>query len=95
MCFKSVVPQKIPFRDIWEGIQRMPNCTFVFSLSDTSVSHFRAKFKARQDCEDGEERDVNVVTSVKQRPSVSFSLNNTFYYMASLVSGQDGPDPAL
>ena len=74
MCFQSVVPQKIPFRDIWEGIQRMPNCTFVFSLSDTSVAHFRAKFKVRQDCEDGEEQHVNVVTSVKQRPRVSFSL---------------------
>ena len=78
LCFKSVVPQRIHFRDIWEGIQRMPNCTFVFSLSDTSVTHFRAKFKARQDCEDGEERDVNVVTSVKQGSSVRFLLNNTF-----------------
>ena len=76
MSFRSVVPQKIPFRDIWEGIQRMPNCTFVFSLSNTSVAHFRAKFEVRQDCEDGEEQDVNVVTSVKQRPRVSFSLTS-------------------
>ena len=54
----------------------MPNCTFVFSLSNTSVAHFRAKFEVRQDCEDGEEQDVNVVTSVKQRPRVSFSLTS-------------------
>ena len=58
----------------------MPNCTFVFSLSDSSVAHFRAKFKVRQDCEGGEERDVNVVTSVKQRPRVSVSLTSGLLY---------------
>ena len=49
----------------------MPSCTFVFSMSDTSVSHFRAEFEVRQDCKDGDEQEINVVTSVKQGPRVS------------------------
>lgn len=49
----------------------MPSCTFVFSMSDASVSQFRAEFEVRQDCEGGDEGEINVLTSVKQGPKVS------------------------
>ncbi|CAH3031318.1 unnamed protein product [Pocillopora meandrina] len=58
--------KKIRFRDIWEGIHRLPSATFVFSLRDTTVSGFSAQFDVRQDCENGDEREVNVVTTVKR-----------------------------
>ncbi|XP_078364185.1 netrin receptor UNC5C-like [Oculina patagonica] len=64
----GIAAKRIRFRDIWEGIERMPSCTFVFSMSDTSVSQFRAAFDVRQDCEGGDEGEINVVTSVKQGP---------------------------
>ena len=53
----------------------MPSCTFVFSLSNGSVSHFRAEFEVRQECEDGDVDEVNVVTSVKQGLRVSLETS--------------------
>lgn len=67
--------KKIHFRDIWEGIHRFPSATFVFSR-DTSVSRFSAQFEVRQDCENGEEREVNVVTTVKRGRDESTGPSN-------------------
>lgn len=69
--FFFFLTQKIRFRDIWEGIHRLPSATFVFSLRDTTVSGFSAQFDVRQDCENGDEREVNVVTTVKRGHEVS------------------------
>lgn len=43
----------------------------MFSSRDISVSGFSAQFEVRQDCENGEEREVNVVTTVKRGRDVS------------------------
>ena len=43
----------------------------MFSLRDTTVSGFSAQFDVRQDCENGDEREVNVVTTVKRGHEVS------------------------
>ena len=53
----------------------MPSCTFVFSLSNRSVSQFSAKFEVRQECEGGDVDEVYVVTSVKQELRVSLETS--------------------
>ena len=61
-----IVPQKIYFQHIWEGIERMPCCTFVFSLAGGSVPQFHAAFGVKQDCQDGDEQEVIVSTPIKE-----------------------------
>ena len=53
----------------------MPNSTLVFSPTDESVTQFRALFEVKQDCQLGEDVEVNVSTPVKQmQPTVSVSF---------------------
>ncbi|XP_015764131.1 PREDICTED: netrin receptor UNC5C-like isoform X1 [Acropora digitifera] len=58
--------KKIRYRHIWEGIERMPNSTLVFAPRDQSVTQFRALFEVKQDCQLGDDVEVNVSIPVKQ-----------------------------
>ena len=73
MCIVSL--QRIRFQHIWDGIERMPSCTSVFTMADEFVSQFRATFEVKQNCQDGDEQEVVVSTAIKQRrASVSVSF---------------------
>ena len=55
----------------------MPSSTLVFTKTDESVTQFRASFEVKQDCQSGDEVEVNVSTPVKQLQhtvSVSFLI---------------------
>lgn len=58
--------KKIRYQHIWEGIERMPSSTLVFTPSDESVTQFRALFEVKQDCQLGDDVEVNVSIPVKQ-----------------------------
>ena len=58
--------QEIRFLHIWNGIERMPSATFVFSRqTGASLSQFSCRFEIIQEGPDGDVQEVNVVTSVK------------------------------
>lgn len=61
--------KRIRFQHIWDGIERMPSCTSVFTMADEFVSQFRATFEVKQNCQDGDEQEVVVSTAIKQRRS--------------------------
>lgn len=44
----------------------MPSSTLVFTPSDESVTQFRALFEVKQDCQLGDDVEVNVSIPVKQ-----------------------------
>lgn len=58
--------KKIRYPHIWEGIERMPSSTLVFTPRDESVTQFRALFEVKQDCQLGDDVEVNVSIPVKQ-----------------------------
>ena len=76
-----VSPQRIRFQHIWDGIERMPSCSSLFTMKDEFVSQFRATFEVEQDCQDGDEQEVIVSTAIKQRQS---SVSVRFFFSLSV-----------